>query len=503
MTENKKKLSSRWWQLIYSSGSWATGIALILGSVLIVAYENRYRHAVRDEIQTKMVNDQEVVASVAAERLGSYVTGVTAKLRLISQQAVASGSGSSSHETLARIARYDIDRNWVAGIYIVGRDFDKVRKPRQVFRFDDDVPAGRDDAGPAEGRETLEYDEIVAHLRNYEEQPEATCYISRTLKLSNGRQGQVLTVPTRDAAGNLVGLVAALLPVSFEVDQLKVSAADSGKSLWIYTSNQELLGDHFGPTPAAEEVAQLVVAGLRDTTRTDRWVLTIWPVSHGVGRPWTLVVATRKDSFDRSVKARLGGPWTRSLLITLACGNFVGLCLLLTLRHWREQVAVFRVQAERDTLTKVYSRRFLDREANVLCQRFEKLGVLMVDLNDFKHCNDTLGHPTGDYMLVEAAKLLSDSLRQKDLVIRIGGDEFLLLLPMADQQMVAAIASRIGEAVEQWNLNNARPGIEISLALGQAAGNSSDLLLLIELADRRMYDDKARFKKEKRTSVTV
>lgn len=503
MAENKKTLSSRWWRLLYASGSWATGVALILGSVLIVAYENRYRHAIRHEIQTKMVTDQEVTAAEAAQRLGSYITDVTAKLQLISQQAAASGSDSSSHQTLARIARYDIDRNWVAGIYIVGRDFDKVRKPRQMFRFDEDVLAGRDGAGPADGRERQEYDEIVAHLKNYEEQPEATCYISRTLKLSNGREGQVLTVPTRDAAGNLAGLAAALLPVSFEVDQLKISAADSDKSLWIYTSNQELLGDHFGATPPLEEVARLVVSGRRDTIRTDKWVLTVSPISHGVSQPWALVAATRKDTFDRNVKARLGGPWTRSLLITLACGNFVGLCLLLTLRHWREQVTVFRIQAERDTLTDVYSRRFLDREAGMLCQRLEKLGVLMVDLNDFKHYNDTLGHPTGDYMLVETAKLLSERLRQEDLVIRIGGDEFLLLLPMADEHMVAAVASRISEAVEQWNLNNTRPGVEISLAIGQAAGDSSDLSRLIELADQHMYDDKASFKKEKRTSVTV
>ncbi len=496
MVGTKKTLSARWWRLVYSSGSWATGIGLILGSILVVAYENRYRGAVRHEILTSMLSEQEVMASLAAQRLGSYITSVTAKPRLISQQAAASGSESTSRETLARIARYDTGRNWVAGIYIVGRGFADTRTPREVFRFDDDMVVGEDSAAtPAEDPLAQEYREIVAHLEHYGQHPDETCRLSRTLKLSNGREGQVLTVPTRDTAGNLVGLAAAILPVTFEVDQLKASAAESGKNLWIHTSDRELLGDHFGPVPPVAEVARLASSGLRDTVRTDKWVLTVSPVSHGANRPWSLVAATQKDGFDRAVMARLGGPWTPNLLVTLACGNFVGLCLLLSLRHWREQTAVFRVQAERDTLTKVYSRRFLDGEANVLCQRFQQMAVLMIDLNDFKRHNDTLGHPTGDFMLQETAKLLLASLRRGDMVVRIGGDEFLVLLPMANERTVAAVASRIREAMEQWNINNTVPGIELSFAIGQAVGASSDLQRLIEQADHHMYDDKARFKK--------
>jgi len=504
MTKQRRKLSARWWRLVYSSGSWATGIGLILGSILIVAYENRYRDAVRDEIQTSMLWEQEVMASLAAQRLGSYVTDVTAKLRLISQQASSSDSDSTSRETLARIARYDIDRNWVAGIYVVGPNFADTRTPRQMFRFDDDLVVGQDNgATPAEDPRAQEYREIVAHLEHYGQHPGETCRLSRTLKLSNGREGQVLTVSTRDTAGNLAGLAAALLPVAFEVDQLKASAGESGKNLWIHTSDRQLLGDHFGPVPPVAEVARLASSGLRDTVRTDKWVLTVSPVSHGANQPWTLVAATQKDGFDRAVMARLGGPWSSSLLVTLACGNFVGLCLLLSLRHWREQTAVFRIQAERDTLTGAYSRRFLDGEANMLGRRFEKMGVLMVDLNDFKRHNDTLGHPTGDYMLKETARLLSASLRQEDLVIRLGGDEFLLLLPAADEQMVSAVTSRIREAIQQWNFNNTKPGVELSFAIGQAAGKSSALQQLIEQADQRMYDDKARFKKAHHASAAV
>lgn len=493
----------RWWRFLYSSGAWATGMGLVLFSVLVVAYENRYRTAVRQEIETSLIAEQEVAASVAAQRLGSYIIDVTGKLRLMAGQAAAMGSCQGADSALERMARHDLARNWVAAIYVVEGDFAETRRPRCTYRFDDDVPDPAKADAAVGGRDADQWNEMASHLAAYRADAALPCCISRTLILSNRRLGHVLSAPIVGPDGRPAGLVAALLPVTFETDQLSVSSADSGKGLWIFTADSELLGDRYGATPEIAPVATLASSDHRETLRTDKWILTVTPVSHGAGRPWSIVAAVPTHDFDRQVAARLGGPWTRQLLVTLACGNFIGLCVLLTLRHWREQVAVFRVQAERDALTDVYTRRFLDREAEMLCRRYRQMGVLMVDLNDFKRHNDTLGHPTGDHMLREAAELLAESLRGEDLVIRYGGDEFVCLLPMADDQTLRTIELRIRGALQDFNAVHAQSGITLSLAIGRAAGASSRLDALIHEADQQMYADKARCKLNARLAVAV
>jgi diguanylate cyclase (GGDEF)-like protein len=476
-------------------------MALVLFSVIVVAYENRYRTAVRQEIQTSLIAEQEVAASVAAQKLGNYIVDVAGKLRLMAGQASALGAGGSdAHDSLERIARHDLDRNWVSAIYLVGADFSDTGRPRRAFRFDDDLrdTVAEADHGQAARPCAEQWREISEHLAAYRDDRDLTCRISQTLVLANRRLGQVLSAPLRAPDGRVDGLVAALLPVTFETDHLNVSSAETGKGLWIFTADSELLGDRFGRTPDLAAVSALTASDQRETLRTDHWVLTVAPVAHGAGRPWAVVAAMPTHEFDQLVAARLGGPWTRQLLVTLACGNFIGLCVLLTLRHWREQVAVFRIQAERDALTNVYTRRFLDREAEMLCRRYRQMGVMMVDLNDFKQHNDTLGHPTGDHMLREAAELLTHSLRGEDLVIRLGGDEFVCLLPMADDQTLRAIERRIRASLQDWNAAAGRSGITLSLAIGLAAGPSSRLDHLIHEADQQMYADKARFKRRTR-----
>ena len=85
-------------------------------------------------------------------------------------------------------------------------------------------------------------------------------------------------------------------------------------------------------------------------------------------------------------------------------------------------------------------------------------------------------------------------MRTEDFVVRLGGDEFLLLLPLADDEMVATVQARVREALEQWNRESPLPGANLSFAIGAAAGSSRDLDRLINEADERMYADKMRFK---------
>ena len=118
------------------------------------------------------------------------------------------------------------------------------------------------------------------------------------------------------------------------------------------------------------------------------------------------------------------------------------------------------------------------------------LGVLVIDLDDFKGINDGHGHAAGDAALTATAKCLLGSVRENDTVARIGGDEFVVLLEtiggIADAREVAAkLGRRLGETtVPSW------PGIAIAASIGVAVcgpGEAGGLQDLIEQADRDMY----------------
>ena len=107
-----------------------------------------------------------------------------------------------------------------------------------------------------------------------------------------------------------------------------------------------------------------------------------------------------------------------------------------------------REQAERDWLTGLHNRRYLARELERLTE--ERLAVplslAVLDLDHFKSINDRFGHDTGDQGLVRVAGLLCDVLRTGDIVVRSGGEEFLILMPLTDARAAAACCERIRSA---------------------------------------------------------
>ena len=104
-----------------------------------------------------------------------------------------------------------------------------------------------------------------------------------------------------------------------------------------------------------------------------------------------------------------------------------------------------------DPLTELYNRRGLQqalrRELQILSREGGKLLVLFLDIDDFKKINDSLGHPVGDILLKEIARKIQDSVRASDHVARIGGDEFLLLLPKTPLKEGLRLAERLRFAV--------------------------------------------------------
>lgn len=162
-------------------------------------------------------------------------------------------------------------------------------------------------------------------------------------------------------------------------------------------------------------------------------------------------------------------------------------------RHALERMAQL---AELDALTHLPNRRLLlDRlsQGIAMAKRSgRRLGVLFVDLDDFKQVNDTLGHATGDEVLKRVAERLSSSVRDADTVSRHGGDEFLVLLPeLSDSSDAAAVADkaitslatplRLGEHV-------LRMSVSIGISIYPEDGDEAEML--IQHADAAMYHAK-------------
>jgi diguanylate cyclase (GGDEF)-like protein len=107
-----------------------------------------------------------------------------------------------------------------------------------------------------------------------------------------------------------------------------------------------------------------------------------------------------------------------------------------------------------DPLTGLYNRRFAMQRLAAEVARSERRGhpltVLSLDLNDFKQINDMHGHPAGDQVLQEFASHLNRVIRGSDLAVRLGGDEFLVLLPECTLEQLQLVLGRLGSLEVDW-----------------------------------------------------
>ncbi|MEV6692273.1 GGDEF domain-containing protein [Micromonospora sp. NPDC051196] len=140
--------------------------------------------------------------------------------------------------------------------------------------------------------------------------------------------------------------------------------------------------------------------------------------------------------------------------------------------------------AQTDPLTGVANRRGLDRFLADLAgpdAADHPVAVLAVDIDRFKHINDSLGHSTGDDVLRAVAQLLTTSVRQGDFVARLGGDEFVAILPGADATLARLVAQRTVEAVAGLTAWRAQ------VSVGVACGPAYRLDQALSHADSAMY----------------
>jgi two-component system cell cycle response regulator len=155
----------------------------------------------------------------------------------------------------------------------------------------------------------------------------------------------------------------------------------------------------------------------------------------------------------------------------------------------------YRALATRDSLTGLYNRHYFNEIIHKEIERAkrygQKLSIIMVDIDNFKHMNDTYGHQHGDGVLRECASILNKAVRSSDILCRFGGDEFMIVTPETDCTANDALLSRINRYVSEWNEQISTPGYELSLSMGCAVWEyGKDLMAVMREADNLMYEDK-------------
>ena len=167
-------------------------------------------------------------------------------------------------------------------------------------------------------------------------------------------------------------------------------------------------------------------------------------------------------------------------------------CLMGKLNGARESL---EEMTRTDPLTGLYNRRHFIEQAPILISLSLRQGrcttFLMVDLDHFKRINDTYGHESGDRVLVQVAQVLRQAVRQCDLVIRHGGEEFLLLLPLTNCKGGATVAERIRHGVESLEIILDGKVCTVTVSIGGYAARSIvDVQAAIVNADNALYQAK-------------
>ena len=142
-----------------------------------------------------------------------------------------------------------------------------------------------------------------------------------------------------------------------------------------------------------------------------------------------------------------------------------------------------------DALTGVYNRAFFEKESiNIQNDDNKPISIIIADIDHLKIINDSHGHFYGDQAIKNTAKILQKSFRDQDKIVRIGGDEFVILLPKTDEESVQSALQRIEENVR---IHNQEFDDNLALSLGFSTGYKEVTIdQIFKEADKNMYRNK-------------
>lgn len=235
-----------------------------------------------------------------------------------------------------------------------------------------------------------------------------------------------------------------------------------------------------------------------------------------VGRAWNLLFSSTlfiltiyllrafNISSSQQLFASLPVPMTPHSILLIVILSAIGLCitesmgfvLMIKQRSDREILTL----AMTDPLTGIFNRRAFmanaDKECSIAQRNGLPLALLMIDVDHFKTINDRYGHPTGDAVLAEIARILTSRLRKEDTIGRYGGEEFCILLPGTDENGALAISENLRLAISAMPLTHGKSPVFATVSIGLTVQPPTDTFFtpdfakLLAAADAALYQAK-------------
>jgi diguanylate cyclase (GGDEF)-like protein len=241
-------------------------------------------------------------------------------------------------------------------------------------------------------------------------------------------------------------------------------------------------------TVARQHHAARVRGSSGNPSRASRRPYSLLPYLALAATDTLLVVATLRHVDGRTPIVVAGAILVTSLVAVRQLAAFIDNTRLL--RSLREHEDRLRHQASHDSLTGLANRALFGERLPAVLARYGGAAVVLIDLDDFKIVNDTLGHTVGDGLLVAVAGRLSACVRPVDTVARLGGDEFAVLLAETDSATTIEVTERIQASLTRPFAASGH-SLMVQASIGVAeAGPGDDLERLLRNADIAMYSAK-------------
>ena len=171
--------------------------------------------------------------------------------------------------------------------------------------------------------------------------------------------------------------------------------------------------------------------------------------------------------------------------------------VVLPIIETKKLLQSFKEKSLKDELTGLYNRRFLeeylDRVLPLAKEQNIKLGILMIDIDYFKKVNDIYGHDVGDTVLKTVANIIKSQIRQSDICVRYGGEEFLVILyDVKDEEILLKIAEKIRKRVESTTISTPKGNLKKTVSIGAALypDDAEHIWKVIKFADVALYKAK-------------
>jgi len=183
-------------------------------------------------------------------------------------------------------------------------------------------------------------------------------------------------------------------------------------------------------------------------------------------------------------------------------GTTTSVSSLIDITDREAMEARLRFVSRHDGLTGLYNRAFFEEEmARLQADGPSWLGVIVCDVDGLKMVNDTVGHAVGDELLIATAAAMQRVFRKEDVVARIGGDEFAVLLPGLDEAGVKRRCVQIEEAVAAYNLQAGKFGLSVSVGFAAGRPGETAVSQIFQAADNNMYRSKLFHSRSARSAI--